>query len=415
MNSTRTLALLLGVAVPCLAIGRLALAVPLILAALMVAASPRRAEFWRSLSGLARTPVGIMLIGMFALWVPSIMVSADWIRSSEAAGRMILFIGAVALVASAVASEEGALSLAERALVAATVVMTAYALLTLTILPELLSFVRGKGWNPISATRVLKEYGSAGILLIPAVLAAGHRAGGGWFRWAMVAAVALLAVIWMTYNRSAMAGLLAAFFVTGLLFVWHRRDRRQMVLFMGTVAALAVATGVWLYLTRGDIQAPEGVPTVLPVWLLDYQRQLIWQVTWDIAQQSPWIGHGINVINFLPGADTPMPGNNLNLIPGHPHSWFFEVLAETGIVGLLPLLGVVAVLTRELGRAYLGSGDAALLAAMAVNVAYWVSGLLSVSFWSSWWQLSFMITLAVCLAGLIMKDRQATAMKLGAR
>ncbi len=386
-------------AVPCLAIGRLALALPLILAALMVAASERRAAPWQSLTALARTPVGIMLIAMFVLWVPSIIVSPDWLRSFEAAGRMILFIGAVVLVVSAVASDEPALSLAERTLVAATVVLTAYALLSLTVATELLSFVRGKGWQAINAPAVLKEYGSAGILLVPAVLAAGRRAGGGWFRVAMAASVALLAVVWMTYNRSAMAGLLAAFFVTGLLFVWHRRDRRQMILFIGAVAALAVATGVWLYLSRGGIRPPEGVSTVLPVWLLDYQRQLIWMATWDIAQQSPWIGHGINVVNFLPGADISMPGNTLNLIPGHPHSWFFEVLAETGIVGLLPLLGVVALLTRELGRAYLGSGDAAFLAAMAVNVAYWVSGLFSVSFWSSWWQLSFMVTMALCLAG----------------
>ncbi len=110
--SPRYVAVLLGLAVPCLAIGRLALALPLILAALMAVSLTERAKHWRWMVRQAKKPAGIMLILMFTLWVPSIIVSPDWLRSFEAAGRMILFMGAVALVVSAVTSDACALSLA---------------------------------------------------------------------------------------------------------------------------------------------------------------------------------------------------------------------------------------------------------------------------------------------------------------
>ena len=37
-------------------------------------------------------------------------------------------------------------------------------------------------------------------------------------------------------------------------------------------------------------------------------------------------------------------------------------------------------------------------AATAVSIGYWVSGLFNFSFWSAWWQVSFMVLLALCLS-----------------
>ena len=89
----------------------------------------------------------------------------------------------------------------------------------------------------------------------------------------------------------------------------------------------------------------------------------------------------------------------LTYIPGHPHDWPVEILAETGVVGLAPLLGLVAMLFVGLARDYIATRDPAVLAGLAVNTGYWASGLFSFSFWSAWWQTAFMVLFALCLAG----------------
>jgi O-antigen ligase len=115
--------------------------------------------------------------------------------------------------------------------------------------------------------------------------------------------------------------------------------------------------------------------------------------------RSPWFGNGINVINLLPGADTRMPSNSLNVIPSHPHNWLVEVFAETGVFGILALIALVVTLCLKLAGDYLKSSDISLLAALLVNVGYWSMGLFNLSFWAAWWQISYLVLTALCLAG----------------
>ena len=162
---------------------------------------------------------------------------------------------------------------------------------------------------------------------------------------------------------------------------------------------LAAGIMFGLYDARGNIQPPEGAVAALPTWLVDFQRQTIWRFTLDLGSDAPWFGRGINIINFLPGADAPMPGGGLTMIPGHPHNWLIEVFAETGLIGVLGLVLVVAALAVRLGRDYLRRRDDAVSAALMVHVGYWASGLFSFSFWSAWWQVSYLLLMAFALAG----------------
>ena len=162
---------------------------------------------------------------------------------------------------------------------------------------------------------------------------------------------------------------------------------------------------LWLYETRLNPNLPEGAVVFFPSWLIDYQRQMIWDRAFDFGMDAPWFGNGINAINFLPGADAPMPRNNLNIIPAHPHNWLVEVFAETGAIGAFALLTVVITLCLKLAGDFLRYGDTALLAALMVNVGYWGSGLLNFSFWSAWWQVSYLLMTAFCLAGRARLDQ----------
>jgi O-antigen ligase len=108
----------------------------------------------------------------------------------------------------------------------------------------------------------------------------------------------------------------------------------------------------------------------------------------------------MNTINFAPGADAVIPNTilKLKMIPSHPHNWVLEVMAETGVFGLLSLFGAIAVSTFHMIRKFLLNGDNAYLIAACMSVGYWVSGLFNFSFWSAWWQMSFVLIIALCLS-----------------
>ena len=165
------------------------------------------------------------------------------------------------------------------------------------------------------------------------------------------------------------------------------------------LAAVMLVVVLWLYDTRGHVPTPEGAVVVVPIWLIDYQRQTIWAHAIDMAMRSPWFGNGINVINLLPGADAPIPHSQLKAIPSHPHNWLIEVFAETGVFGAISLVVLVTTLCFKKARDYWQSRNDAMLAALLVNVGYWASGLLSFSLWSAWWQVSYLLMTALCLTG----------------
>ena len=127
-----------------------------------------------------------------------------------------------------------------------------------------------------------------------------------------------------------MAGLLAIAVVGAGLTMARRRNLAVNVAVSAVVVMVILALVLWLHQTRGYNQPPECTMALLPPWLLDYQRQTIWAHAIDIGMDAPWFGNGINAINLMPGADAPMPRNNLNIIPAHPHNWLVEVFAETG-------------------------------------------------------------------------------------
>ena len=395
----RLMAALVGIAVPFLVFGRAVTAVALILAVLGVFFLPHRRACLRALVRRARTPFGVMLGVTFALWLPSVAFSLDPLRSLEVWARMILFVGAAILIWAAFVEDDRMRALGLRALLVGTATVLVVSLVALYVAPELLSFVRAKGWQTADARLGLKGFASAAMLLIPVVLWSGSRLGGAWVYCAVAEAAGLLVIIGDTISRSAIAGLLAMMIVRGALVVIVRRQRALTVGAAVAVSAITIAVLVWLHDIRSFRIEADVENSALPVWLIDAPRQAIWRFTLERGMDAPWVGHGINTINFLPGvSDKKIPIWDISYIPSHPHNWVVEVFAESGVVGLTPLLVVVAMLLTRLTRDYVRSRDPAILTAMAVSIGYWVSGLFNFSFWSAWWQFSFVVLLALCLS-----------------
>ena len=410
--STEVVAVLAGITVPCLVFGRVVMAVPLILAALVLVWLPGRRDYWRVVLEAARTPVGVLLLATLVLWLPSMFASPVPLRSLEAWIRVPIFVGFIVFLAAMLSERRETLALALKALMVASAVTTVFALCSLTFQPEVLAFFRRSGWSamPYPGFRphdILKPFAALSVLMAPVLVWGGWRMGGYWRSLAVATAVGLLAVVWLTYNRSAIAGLFVmAVVFAGLMIIVYRRP---IIYVASSVFILVVMLPLmlWLYETRFGIipYLPEGTIGFFPSWLIDYQRQMIWDRAFDFGMDAPWFGNGINAINFLPGADAPMPRNNLNIIPSHPHNWLVEVFAETGAIGAFALLTVVITLCLKLAGDFLRYGDTALLAALMVNVGYWGSGLLNFSFWSAWWQISYLLMTAYCLAGRARLDQ----------
>ena len=389
------------------------MALPLILAVLLLVWFPERRQYWRALLGQVRTPIGMMVLVTLALWLPSMVVSPQPLRSMEAWVRVPVFIGLIFFLSAMLSERQEALALALKALIVTGAIATLFALFSLTFLPEVLSFVRSWVWIdlPYPGFRprdILKPYAALTVLMAPVLVWGGWRLGGHWRSLAAVTVIGLFAVVLLTYNRSAIAGLLAIAVVGAGLMMGVRRNLAVNMAVGVVLFSIILAVLLWLHDTRLTLPLPtisEGIVTILPRWLIDYQRQTIWVHAIDIGMRSPWFGNGINVINFLPGADLKLPNNNLNVIPAHPHNWLVEVFTETGALGAFALLTLVITLCLKLSGDFLKSGNTALLAALLVNVGYWSSGLFSFSFWSAWWQVSFLLMMAFCLAGRARLDQ----------
>ena len=103
-------------------------------------------------------------------------------------------------------------------------------------------------------------------------------------------------------------------------------------------------------------------------------------------------------------AAKPLPGDEvLRMIPAHPHNWVVEVMAETGALGLLALLFTLVFFYVYLLLKYRKTGEAGYLMAILVFAGYWTSGLFNFSYWSAWWQLSFVLTTAFALSAFSAK------------
>lgn len=206
-----------------------------------------------------------------------------------------------------------------------------------------------------------------------------------------------MALVWLTYNRAAIAGLLGIIALSAGVTAGFNRTRVVKVVVALTTLAVFASVLISLNLTRQ--RHGFGDDWLFPLWLVDYQRQTIWDFAFKIFQQNFWFGIGANTINFSPGSDTLIPRtHNLPMMPSHPHNWVMEIAAETGIFGLLSLLGAVSVTFMRYVRGFFRTGDEAYFVAACMAAGYWASGLFNFSFWSSWWQMSFILMVAFCLS-----------------
>lgn len=396
-RTLRALVALTAAATPAIVLGPAAVAVAVVAALLLYPAMPGRAASLERLRGALTTPVVMLVLLTFATWLPNVLSSLEPMRSFTAVARTLVYVGAAAVLWSALRGDEE--DRAVRLLPAFTFAAVGIALVAILIAPELISLLRYGEWKTVPAPIWLKASAAQAVLVVPVILLAGKRHGTTWRLVGAGAVVGLVALVWLTNNRSSMAGLLA------ILVVWaalgSSRQRHPGRTMAALLLALAVAAGVvgWLYVTRAGPAVFE-VDLFAPRWLIDSHRQEIWRYAWELGEGHRWFGVGANAIDRLANAAgaVHIPGTNADRLPGHPHNWPIEIAVETGLVGLAALVALIAAVTARLLRDFRRDGDDAVLATLLVWTGFWTAGLFNFSFWSSWWQASFLVVTAICLA-----------------
>ena len=400
-DTTVTFAVLTGLAIPNLVFGRAVFAITASLALLALLISPLRTNSWSALVCQARSPIGLFIGLIILSWSVSALASEFPIRALEASLRTGIFLGAAVLFYAALLEDRALATRCLKTLVVLTIVGTSFALIASTIFPEIYWALRFKGMRTMPLQTEFKGYSALIVLITPLLLIGFWRFSTWWRIASAVGIIQFAAITWMSSNRSAIAGLLFMAMTLSVAQIFRPAYRRRAAGIACGFMTILVGVIVWLYTSRLQIatsRAPEG-DWLFPVWLIDFQRQTVWSFTLNIWERAPWFGVGPNTINFSPGANTPMPGDEkLHIIPGHPHNWVVELLAETGSIGFLILAATIGCISYLWMRWYARSGDIAVMSALLIFAGYWGSGLFNFSYWAAWWQFSLFMACAIALS-----------------
>ena len=400
-DAPMTFAVLTGLAIPNLVFGRAVFAVTAGLAIIALLISPLRTTSWQTLVCQARSPFGLFIGMIIFSWSVSAFSSEFPIRALEASLRTGIFLGAAVMFHAALLEDQALATRCLKTLIVLTIIGTSFALIASTVWPEIYWALRLKGLRATPLQTEFKGYSALIVLVTPLLLIGLWRFSTSWKVLSAVGIIQFAAITWMYSNRAAIAGFLVMAMALSVAQMFRPAYRKMAVGISGGFIAILVGVIVWLHTSRIKIattRAPEE-DWLFPVWLIDFQRQTVWSFTLNIWERAPWLGVGPNTINFSPGANAPMPGDEkLHIIPSHPHNWVVELLAETGSIGFLILATAIGYIGYRWIRWYARSGDIAVMGALLIFAGYWGSGLFNFSYWSAWWQFSLFMACAIALS-----------------
>ncbi|QEE25972.1 O-antigen ligase family protein [Rhodanobacter glycinis] len=301
------------------------------------------------------------------------------------------------------------------------------AVLALWVLAAWLQIVTG--WSPrgVATGEYLTglfgndlKFGPTLAVLSPFALWAARMRWGG--RGLLVAFLLLLGPVLLAGSRSAWL----CYALVALAFAWREAGTTRR--FLGLCAAGAVllmlAGGVaWKTSARFDARmqrtldvfhgGEQGLNAALT------GRLDIWRVSARMIAAHPFNGVGVRGFryaypHYAPADDHFVVAESCGVGQGacHPHQWVLEVLASTGVVGLLLWLAGLAWALRAWRQVGTAARMHAFPATLALGVMLFPLNS-HLAFYSAWWGLLFAWLLALWCAGLFVADMPAGKAKPG--
>ena len=394
------IAFLIGIAIPALILGRSVLGVIIGVLVLLIVIDTPFSDLRRNFVNHWKRPLGILLGVVFLACIPSIFASDAPLRSFNAPARTLGFCIIAMIVYDYLKERPQLFEVWLKYFIIASTIAVGFAFFSQFVRPEPYWFLHLKGWSAEPLGHTLKGFASLSVLIVPLLIFGAYRTRGIISLIALLSALCLLVLVWILASRASIAGFLGIIICVSLAIGIRFGSKIQVVAASGFAALSLAGSLFWLHATRyGYVAIAPDRDYFLPVWLIDFQRQTIWSKAWEIALRSPWTGRGANTINFAPGADTLLEGTHgLHVIPAHPHNWPIELFAEIGLIGLIPLVLLLLVCALQLLKNYRINANPATLAAIGIFAGYWSSGLFNFSFWAAWWQLSFILAMALAFS-----------------
>ena len=219
------------------------------------------------------------------------------------------------------------------------------------------------------------------VMLAPLILLVRAPAPAGWGDRpaAMAAAIVLVALALasarVTENRMVWPGLLAALAVvgTGCALHWPRQWREA-----GRTATIAfVAVGIAIGVAFVDVmlrkaESTQAPPASIERSVAEDPRLAIWPLVRDHIAERPWIGHGYGKEILGPELAQSLGDPTLT----HAHNVFASVWLQTGAVGLVLFVALLATVawrfagyarSRDDALALVGIAGLAILAGVIVK------------------------------------------------
>ncbi len=394
------LALCIGAAVPAAVFGKAVLGVVLVPAVAVVLFALTRSDVRLAVLRTATSSAGLAL-GFFGLVALISVLSSEYaLKSLETWARTAAFVFFGLTAMHVLARDRHALDLARRTLVFASLVALSYVVVAVYLFDEVLALIAlgTELRNPPALN--FKGFASAVVCVLPVALwgAGGPGLGPKALRLCLLVLAAL--AIWLDGSEISLAailGIVAALILLGVVRILGGLPRRLRALAVVGMLAAGALSGAAVTVALPEIDEIEPDRLSIPTWLVDGHRQFIWAFTVKATRHHPVFGHGPNSINRIEGADRRLPGRNVVILPSHPHSWVYEIASETGLVGLAALCVGLLLLLRRLAVLAL-NGSRAGWTAVALFGAFWGSSLVNFSIWSAWWQLTFIVLLAILVA-----------------
>jgi O-antigen ligase len=335
---------------------------------------------------------------VFIAWIPSLLVSIDPAKSVLVWFRTAAYLCLGSILWAFLRHNRRSLLLAQKVLIVAAAVSVLLVGVNFLGGTEYIRALRFReiteGYPPL----VMKSYATPAICLIPVLICIGYRLGREILLGSLAISAGFVVFAYMTDSGAAFLGLLCGIYCVATTWL----GRRHVGISTCSMAVLGAAFAAWWAWFASQTITDHADYTTYPIHLhtLDRHRQIIWIFVMSQISDAMWFGYGIDAINKIAGASEFVvlgPDLKVEYIPSHPHSWVLEILAETGVVGFCAFIGSLGVaFYRACRKAIIGSPEA--LAIVGLLAIYFGSGLVSFSFWASWWQLVLIILLALLAA-----------------
>lgn len=416
-------AVFLGLAVTTVAFGPALIGVFLGLAALIILPRFVQKRLWARIPADFGKSLGLAIIATFAWWLVCSLVSIDPGRAFSAWARTMGLVFLAYSVTHFLARDRRLVDLFLKAVIVSGLPILLYLVAIGFVDTEFIALMEWVKGRSLKADIFAKGFRSVVSCMLPVMVWTGFRLSGAW----RLLAVAMVILCGLTLyggdaemSRSSVAGVaagLAAIVALVILRPLPQVARRAIVV----IGVVGVSVGGLIFLEKLPRPPLDGQELTRVMPLPDAHRQVIWGFAEDQVKMRPVFGTGINTINLTPEAQKrhhpyrwfeDAEGKpvkyfyDLEYLPSHPHNWMLEVAAENGLPGLVLMVAAVLLLLGRFMRAAY-SGAQAGWVAFAVTAAFFVGSLANFSFWSVWWQASFLIFLAVAWAATRQEEGRA--------